>query len=124
MSGFTLQAMNPSNEQTLDLGIGGMTCASCVARVEKALNRVPGVLSASVNLATERATVRFLSGATTFQDLAAAVEQAGYVLEAPEDAGPDASDREQAARDAEIRLAKLLSDQIKTRVAAILATQP
>ena len=80
-----------------------MTCASCVGRVEKALAAVPGVLSASVNLATERATVRFLSGATTFQDLAAAVEQAGYVLEAPEDAGPDASDREQAARDAEIR---------------------
>ncbi|MGW8703869.1 heavy metal translocating P-type ATPase [Brevundimonas sp. NPDC055814] len=80
-----------------------MTCASCVGRVENALSAVPGVLSASVNLATERATVRFLSGATTFQDLAAAVEQAGYVLEAPEDAGPDASDREQAARDAEIR---------------------
>ena len=80
-----------------------MTCASCVGRVEKALAAVPGVLSASVNLATERATVRFLSGATTFQDLAAAVEQAGYVLEAPEDAGPDASDREQAARDAEIK---------------------
>ncbi|MGX1747681.1 MULTISPECIES: heavy metal translocating P-type ATPase [unclassified Brevundimonas] len=80
-----------------------MTCASCVGRVEKALAAVPGVLSASVNLATERATVRFLSGAKTFQDLAAAVEQAGYVLEAPEDAGPDAGDREQAARDAEIR---------------------
>lgn len=80
-----------------------MTCASCVGRVEKALAAVPGVLSASVNLATERATVRFLSGATTFQDLAAAVEQAGYVLEAPEDAGPDAGDREQAARDAEIK---------------------
>ncbi|HBY44425.1 MAG TPA: heavy metal translocating P-type ATPase, partial [Brevundimonas sp.] len=80
-----------------------MTCASCVGRVEKALAAVPGVLSASVNLATERATVRFLSGATTFQDLAAAVEQAGYLLEVPEDAGPDASDREQAARDAEIK---------------------
>ena len=47
--------------------------------------------------------MRFLSGATTFQNLAAAVEQAGYVLEAAEDAGPDASDREQAARDAEIK---------------------
>ncbi|MBN9480136.1 MAG: copper-translocating P-type ATPase [Bordetella sp.] len=79
-----------------------MSCASCVGRVEKALAAVPGVLSASVNLATERATVRFLSGVATFQDLAAAVEQAGYVLEAPERAGPGAGDREQAARDAEI----------------------
>ena len=42
----------------LDLGIGGMTCASCVARVERALQAVPGVLSASVNLATETARVR------------------------------------------------------------------
>lgn len=79
-----------------------MSCASCVGRVEKALAAVPGVLSASVNLATERATVRFLSGVATFQDLAAAVEQAGYVLEAPERAGSGAGDREQAARDAEI----------------------
>src|SRR5690606_32363906 len=83
--------------------VRGMTCPSCDGRDEKALSAVPGVLSASVNLATERATVRFLSGTATFQDLAAAVEQAGYVLEAPEDAGPDAGDREQAARDAEIR---------------------
>ncbi|HNI86354.1 MAG TPA: heavy metal-associated domain-containing protein, partial [Ottowia sp.] len=38
---------------TVDLGVGGMTCASCVARVEKALQKVPGVDSAAVNLATE-----------------------------------------------------------------------
>ena len=42
---------------SLDIGIGGMTCASCVGRVEKALLRVPGVQSASVNLATESARV-------------------------------------------------------------------
>src|SRR5678815_3288511 len=44
------------------LGIEGMTCASCVARVEKALRKVPGVSAATVNLATEKATVRALSG--------------------------------------------------------------
>ena len=44
------------------IGVGGMTCASCVAHVEKALKAVPGVLEASVNLATERASVRALSG--------------------------------------------------------------
>ena len=41
--------------QTLDLGVGGMTCASCVGRVERALRKVPGVQDATVNLATERA---------------------------------------------------------------------
>src|SRR3954466_14038055 len=45
-------------EHTLDLGIGGMTCASCAARIEKKLNRVDGV-TASVNYATEKARVTF-----------------------------------------------------------------
>lgn len=80
-----------------------MTCASCVGRVEKALAGVPGVLAASVNLATERATVRFLSGAVAFRDLAAAVQQAGYLLEEPEQTGLHGADREQAACAAEIR---------------------
>ncbi|MFZ9184049.1 MAG: cation transporter, partial [Hylemonella sp.] len=46
----------------LDIGIGGMTCASCVTRVERALSKVPGVASASVNLATESARVRYAPG--------------------------------------------------------------
>jgi len=90
-------------EEEVAYPVRDMTCASCVGRVEKALAAVPGVLSASVNLATERATVRFLSGAVSFRDLAAAVQQAGYVLEQPEQAHADAGDREQAARAAEIR---------------------
>ena len=59
------------------LQVEGMTCASCVGRVEKALLKVPGVLSASVNLATERASVRSLS-TVTVATLKAAVEKAGY----------------------------------------------
>jgi len=90
-------------EEEVAYPVRDMTCASCVGRVEKALAAVPGVLTASVNLATERATVRFLSGAVAFPDLAAAVQQAGYVLEQPEQADADAGDREQAARAAEIR---------------------
>jgi Cu+-exporting ATPase len=46
-----------TDSATLDLGVGGMTCASCVARVERALKKVPGVTGASVNLATESARV-------------------------------------------------------------------
>jgi Cu+-exporting ATPase len=59
------------------LPIEGMTCASCVARVEKALKRVPGVASAEVNLATETATVSLAEGAAP-ESLVAAVRDAGY----------------------------------------------
>ncbi len=64
-------------EQRFELRIGGMTCASCAGRVERALRRVPGVLEASVNLASERAQVRALAG-TAEEALAAAVAEAGY----------------------------------------------
>ena len=62
----------------IELQIEGMTCASCVGRVEKALLKVPGVSAASINLATEKASVTVLSG-VSFATLAAAVDKAGYV---------------------------------------------
>ncbi len=58
--------------------IKGMTCASCVSRIEKALDRVPGVIAATVNLATERATVRVLSHTAAAQQLTDAAQRAGY----------------------------------------------
>lgn len=63
--------------QTIELQIDGMSCASCVGRVEKALLKLPGVLNASVNLATEKARVEALSS-VAFAQLAAAVAKAGY----------------------------------------------
>ncbi len=62
--------------QTIDLDIKGMTCASCVGRVERALKAVPGVEAATVNLATGRARVAVASGGEAV--LRAAVEEAGY----------------------------------------------
>jgi Cu+-exporting ATPase len=59
--------------------VAGMTCASCVARVEEALSSVPGVVSANVNLASEKATVEYLEG-TDIADLRRAVSEAGYTL--------------------------------------------
>ncbi len=60
-------------------GVTGMTCASCVGRVERTLRKkVPGVLEATVNLATEKATVRYLAGEVEPRDLEKAVEGAGY----------------------------------------------
>ena len=68
-----MPAMSPPD--TVSLNIGGMTCASCVGRVEKALLSVSGVQSATVNLVTEKASI---TGATDPGDLIAAVERVGY----------------------------------------------
>jgi Cu+-exporting ATPase len=69
---------------TYDIGIGGMTCASCVARVEKALKKMPGVLSATVNLATESARIEVASNDLTDARLRRAVRDAGYEPRTPE----------------------------------------
>jgi heavy metal translocating P-type ATPase len=61
-----------------DLSVSGMTCANCVGRVERALQRVDGVLAANVNLATERATVRYLPDVAPTSRLKEAVREAGY----------------------------------------------
>jgi len=71
----------------LELGVRGMTCASCVARVERALRKIPGVLNASVNLAMERASIDYLPGVTSAERLQAAVREAGYEPVAVEGAG-------------------------------------
>jgi Cu+-exporting ATPase len=69
---------------TYDIGIGGMTCASCVARVEKALKKMPGVLSATVNLATESARIEVATNDVTDARLRRAVRDAGYEPRTPE----------------------------------------
>ena len=67
-----------SNSELFTLDIGGMTCASCVSRVEKALNKIPGVEAATVNLATEQARVRIKRGSSKLSDIIALVEKTGY----------------------------------------------
>jgi Cu+-exporting ATPase len=69
---------SPSVPIAIDVGIEGMTCASCVMRVEKAIAAVPGVASANVNVATERATVQF-TGTPDTDGVLRAIEKAGYV---------------------------------------------
>lgn len=62
------------------LAVGGMTCAACVSHIEHALNEVEGVVSAGVNLASERASVRYIPGVAAISDMRHAVEDAGYSL--------------------------------------------
>ncbi|WP_255440352.1 heavy metal translocating P-type ATPase [Caenimonas sedimenti] len=77
---------------TLDLGVAGMTCATCVNRVERALKKVPGVQDANVNLATESARIRYDAAGDTEARIRRAVRDAGYEPRAAEQAlAPDAS---------------------------------
>ncbi|MBK8769322.1 MAG: copper-translocating P-type ATPase [Rhizobiales bacterium] len=89
-----------ASSESLEIGVDGMTCASCVRRVEKAIAATPGVISANVNLATERATVQVLPGGKGLADIEAAIRKAGYGTHrlartpAAEAAGRDAKDAE------------------------------
>jgi Cu+-exporting ATPase len=99
-------------ETTLDLAIEGMTCASCVGRVERALAAVPGVRDVSVNLATARARVRGLEGALGPEPLVAAIEAAGYAARPAGGAAPEAGtgpEAEAAALGRSVALAALLT---------------
>ena len=70
-----------TEQRSVELAIGGMTCASCAARIEKKLNRIDGV-SASVNYATEKARVTFAPDVAP-EDLVATVEATGYTAALP-----------------------------------------
>ncbi|MGH7304538.1 MAG: cation transporter, partial [Candidatus Rokuibacteriota bacterium] len=83
--------------------VRGMHCAACVGKVERALTSVSGVEQASVNLATEQATVSFDPALTTVDALRAAVAAAGYELAEPRPDTGSVDDAEQSAREAEQR---------------------
>ncbi|PHV26857.1 copper-translocating P-type ATPase [Janthinobacterium sp. BJB426] len=95
-------------QREIDLNIAGMTCASCVGRVEKALLKVPGVLAASVNLATESARIK-VTGGLEAGTLIAAIDKAGYAARVP------------AASQASASAAAPNRDGMKVAFAAVLA---
>jgi Cu+-exporting ATPase len=86
--------------ERVTLPVAGMSCASCVERVERALKAVEGVVGASVNLATEQATVEYVPGLVGPDDLRRAVRDAGYEVPAGEETTVD---REAARRARELR---------------------
>jgi Cu+-exporting ATPase len=103
--------------QVLRLKIGGMTCASCSGRIEKSLRKVPGVVTAQVNLASEVATIALTPETATSSDLIAAVEKAGYSAEL---AASAAAERAQA----EAREARSARRELYLLLAAALLTAP
>jgi Cu+-exporting ATPase len=79
----------------------GMSCASCVDRVQTALNKVPGVIEATVNFATEKASIEYIADLVKIKDLAKSIEAIGYTLVEPEE--EQYVDREKEARQTEFR---------------------
>jgi Cu+-exporting ATPase len=99
---MTLQTSTPGALNDVELAIGGMTCASCAARIEKKLNKLDGV-SATVNYATEKAKVSYPPRLTP-ADLVTVVEATGYSATAPSPAAGDedtTADTESDDRDRE-----------------------
>lgn len=95
---------------TVELPLLGMTCANCANTIQRRLNKTEGVVEATVNYANERATVTYLPGVATRDDLVAAVRKAGYDVVMPaantdsaNEEGGDIEDAEAAARAAEVR---------------------
>ncbi len=107
----------PNAPGELTLPVVGMTCASCVNRIERFLNRADGVTEASVNLATERATVRFDPALIDRSGIVAAVEAAGYQVgrDAAAEPGEEGQLADEAARAAE-RRELLLTAAISTAI--------
>ena len=114
-------AASPASPRSAGLDIGGMTCASCAMRVEKALAKVPGVAGASVNLATETATVNLSDAAADPDTLIAAVRKAGYeaTLSAPPDAATVADTGDHATPNAAMDRKR---NQARRELAAVLAS--
>ena len=86
---------------TVTLSIDGMTCASCVSRVERAIKKLPGITEANVNLATNQASVTYVPEVVSVARISQAIERAGYTPHAA--AGEESGeDRERAAQEAEL----------------------
>ena len=134
-AGYTARPLTPatlpvpalSGDTQADLIIGGMTCASCVARIERKLGRLEGVAQASVNLATERATVTYDPTHVKMAQLITAVEAAGYtaapvVEQGAADAATEAEER--ARRALARRRVTLIVGGVFTALVLVLAMVP
>ncbi|CCQ73958.1 cation-translocating P-type ATPase [Magnetospira sp. QH-2] len=90
--------MNKIDIQSLELTISGMTCAACSGRLERVLNNQPGVVSATVNLANEKASIAYKDATLATTDLIKAVEKAGFGAEPAAEDGYEALEARQNAR--------------------------
>lgn len=119
-------APSPTDASRQELNITGMTCASCVARIEKRVGRLPGIREVAVNLATERASLRFDPAVTSLAEVIAAVEAAGYGASVPEEEREEAeaADRSRRQQDLRHRQVTLVLGGVLTAVVVALTMTP
>jgi len=98
------EAVDDIAEKQVTIPIGGMTCASCSAAVERALKKLGGVKSASVNLATEKASVSYDTAALRLSEIKQAIRKAGYEPLAVDSESAAAVDGHKAAKERDIRV--------------------
>ncbi|PKL23117.1 MAG: copper-translocating P-type ATPase [Spirochaetae bacterium HGW-Spirochaetae-3] len=98
------EAVDDIAGKQVTIPVGGMTCASCASAIERALKKLPGVKSAAVNLATEKALVSYDSGAVRLSEIKQAIRKAGYEPLAIEAKSSAAVDEHKAAKEKEIRV--------------------
>ena len=96
-------AQAAKSSRRINLPIRGMTCAACVSHVSGALQKVPGVSSVQVNLATERASVQYIPDLATWDDFRTAVANAGYAVVGAADGGLADEEQERLAKSEEVR---------------------
>jgi Cu+-exporting ATPase len=115
---MTATSVTNDTTERIDLPVTGMTCAACAARIERSLSRAEGVEQATVNLATERATVRFDPAVTNLDEIVGTIRSAGYdaIIPAKSDSASDAEDAHARARREEYERLRL-----KFILAAVLA---
>ena len=112
-AGFpTMHDRATSGHETRTLVVEGMTCASCVLRVEKALKSIDGVDRAAVNLATETATITFEPSRVSVEQLREAVEDSGYTLRLPAVGEQEGGDERPGTREAEAARRRLRNEVI------------
>ncbi|HEX5984104.1 MAG TPA: cation transporter, partial [Solirubrobacterales bacterium] len=117
------QAVEQPQEKRLELPIEGMTCSSCAGRIEKSLNRLEGV-EATVNFATERASVSFDPGQVAPEELVGAVEKVGYSASLPAPAGEEADEAREHDPADDLRRRLIVSAALSLPVLLLAMIEP
>jgi Cu+-exporting ATPase len=98
----------------VELKITGMTCAACSGRIERVLNKMPGIAGAIVNLAVEKATVEYYPGVVSLKDIKAKIENIGFGVH-------DLSDKTEAGQEQQTRQAEVSRQRFRLGVAAVFS---